>query len=55
MTGEMKVKETGGSLGSLSFKDFRDPSRKEYLTDYLIESIHYLSEIASSLGQKFLL
>jgi len=55
MTGEMNVKATGGPLGSLSFKDFHDPSRKEYLTDCLIESIQYLSEIASSLGQKFLL
>ncbi len=55
MTGELGVKATGGPLGSLSLKDFNSSQRKEYLTDHLIESLQYLADLASSLGQEYLL
>ena len=55
MTSELGVKATGGPLGSLSLKDFNSSQRREYLTNYLIESLQHLADLASSLGQKFLL
>lgn len=55
MTSELGVKATGGPLGSFSLKDFNNPQRRDYLTDHLIESLQYLADLASSLGQKFLL
>ena len=55
MTGELGVKATGGPLGSLSLKDFNNSQRREYLTNYLVESLQYLAEYASSLGQEYLL
>jgi len=55
MTSELGVKATGGPLGAFSVKDFNNPKRREYLTNYLIESLQYLADFASSLGQKYLL
>lgn len=55
MTAELGVRATGGPLGSLSLKDFNNLKRREYLTDYLVESLEHLAGLASSLGQEFFL
>ena len=55
MTGELGAKGTGGPLAALSMRDYNDPSRKEYLTEQLIESLQYLTEIAAREGQEFFL
>jgi len=55
ITKELGARATGGPLGSLSMKDFSNPSRKNYLTNQLIESLQHLSQVAALEGLEFLL
>lgn len=55
MTTELEAKGTGGCLGSLSVRDLSTPSRKEYLTNELIESLQHLAQLAALESQQFLL
>jgi len=55
MTAELGARATGGPLASLSMKDFNTPSRREYLTNQLVESLHHLSHLAAIEDQEFFL
>lgn len=55
MTKDMGASGTGGHVASMSYADYRNEARRNYLLDSLIESLQHLSRIAADLGQKFLL
>ena len=50
---KMGADGSGGHMGTLSVQDFRDKSRKDYLMEFLIEALQYLSQVAKEAGQNF--
>ncbi len=50
MTAKLGAKGTGGHVGGLSMDDLRHSERKEYLAQYLVDSLQYLRQIGSKEG-----
>ena len=55
VTGRLEVKSTGGHVASLSYPDYRDERRRNYLENFLLESLQYLSHLAYFEGLSMLL
>ena len=55
MTAALGAKGTVGHVGALSIDDFNHSSRKKYLTQCLVDSLQYLSQVAKREGLSYLL
>jgi len=55
MMAKLRAKGTGGHVGGLSMDDLRHSERKEYLAQYLVDSLQYLRQIGSKEGLSYLL
>jgi len=55
ITAQLGAKGTGGHVGALSMDDLNDAKRKEYLTQCLIDSLQYLSQIGKKEDLSYLL
>jgi hypothetical protein len=55
MTSEMGSGGTGGHVASMSYNDYKDETRRDFLLTSLVDSLQHLSRMASDLGQKFFL
>jgi len=55
VAGMFKAEATGGHVAAMSWRDHRDPERRKYLLDCLIEALKYLSGLGKKHGLKMLL
>jgi len=55
VTSLMNVDATGGHIAAQSYNDFRNPERRRFMEEILVESVKYLASYAKSMGLKMLL
>jgi D-erythrulose 1-phosphate 3-epimerase len=55
LSARLGAEATGGHFGTLSVTDFEDARRREYLYDFLIDALAYLSMRGKQAGLKYLL
>lgn len=55
LAGKLGVESTGGHIGAMSARDYRDPQRRNFIRSYLVEMVRNLTWLAAKHGQKYFL
>lgn len=55
LAGKLGVESTGGHIGAMSARDYRDPQRRSFIRSSLIEMVRDLTWLAAKHGHKYFL